>query len=42
MIEDTIKLFSVGVSCGFLLSFLPWVVSTIIRFGVDIMRKGGF
>ncbi len=41
MIDDVLKLYSVGVGCGFMLSFLPWVVSTIIRFGVDIMKKGG-
>lgn len=41
MIDDVIKLYSTGVGCGFMLSFLPWVVSTIMRFGVDIMKKGG-
>ena len=42
MIDDVLKLYSVGVGCGFMLSFLPWVVSAIICFAADIMRKGGF
>ena len=42
MIDDVLKLYSVGVACGFMFSFLPWVVSAIIRFAADIMRKGGF
>nr|DAG14297.1 MAG TPA: hypothetical protein [Inoviridae sp.] len=41
-LQEVLETYAAGVGCGILLSLIPYVVGSVIRIALDIMKKGGF
>ena len=40
-LNEVMELYAVGVGCGLILSVIPHVIGSVVRFALDLIRKGG-